>query len=435
MEMRAEKRGEVLSDRGTERRGRRSRRLVCCLMILTASLTASGQTVVYDDGYATAIRNLRLNNLCYDVRFVDGSYSSTFPDAAPTFLNRPVLADQAANEIRDVLNAQRLVPEINASDNEVLWIPNQRVSRDTFQAAQVGHDVSSDPWRRFADFQGDVDTDFVPWDFAVFETGPQVVYADNTGYAVGIHNLNLDGECVDVRFTKGSYLDVFDEPPRYLGLEARANNATNQIMNVLNAEPNVPEINASPNEVLWIPTDRDRLEFEAEQVGHNESHQPWQRFGDFRGSVATDFAAWDFAVFEDSLDCNRDGVVDIDDMNCACGKGDRGAAILDAIGSLPGDLDGNGSVSFADFLKLSGNYGEAGGYTDGDLDCDGMIGFGDFLILSGNFGPKSTGLKDLDFSIYETQASAAAVPEPQGWMTLGMCLPGLLLVARRRRAS
>ena len=55
---------------------------------------------------------------------------------------------------------------------------------------------------------------------------------------------------------------------------------------------------------------------------------------------------------------------------------------------LDGDLDGNGSVDFADFLALAGSFGSnvdpAG--SGADIDGDGTVGFGDFLLLAGNFG-------------------------------------------------
>ena len=53
---------------------------------------------------------------------------------------------------------------------------------------------------------------------------------------------------------------------------------------------------------------------------------------------------------------------------------------------LRGDIVENGTVDFADFLALSGNYGNEGEGITGDVDGDGVVGFSDFLILSGNFG-------------------------------------------------
>ena len=84
---------------------------------------------------------------------------------------------------------------------------------------------------------------------------------------------------------------------------------------------------------------------------------------------------------------------------------------------IPGDIDGNGTVEFADFLTLSNTFGqtvEAG--TGADLDGDGEIAFGDFLILSNNFGQT---------------AAASAVPEPSGLVLLGIA--GLIAARLRRR--
>jgi len=94
----------------------------------------------------------------------------------------------------------------------------------------------------------------------------------------------------------------------------------------------------------------------------------------------------------------------------------------DVVGCTPtnellGDFDGVDGVSFADFLVLSGNFGnEVSSYAEGDVDCNGTVEFADFLALSANFG--------------QTLGGAAAVPEPGG-MTL--LLPALLLLCLRKR--
>lgn len=52
-----------------------------------------------------------------------------------------------------------------------------------------------------------------------------------------------------------------------------------------------------------------------------------------------------------------------------------------------GDLNGDGTVSFEDFLVLGNNFGtENATLADGDLNGDGLVGFADFLILTENFG-------------------------------------------------
>ncbi len=85
--------------------------------------------------------------------------------------------------------------------------------------------------------------------------------------------------------------------------------------------------------------------------------------------------------------------------------------------ALIGDIDGDGSVAFADFLILSNNFGMAGGAAEGDIDGDGQIAFADFLALSTNFG-MSVG-------------AAAAVPEPASLSLLSVSV--LLLGALRSR--
>lgn len=89
--------------------------------------------------------------------------------------------------------------------------------------------------------------------------------------------------------------------------------------------------------------------------------------------------------------------------------------------AVPGDTDGDQDVDFADFLIVSGNFGEAGIWTDGDFDGDGLVAFGDFLQLSSNFGAGGS-------------LGAASVPEPNSAMLFGLALVGLG-PARRRRSK
>ncbi len=51
-----------------------------------------------------------------------------------------------------------------------------------------------------------------------------------------------------------------------------------------------------------------------------------------------------------------------------------------------GDTNLDGKVNFVDFLQLSQNYGDEGGWEDGDFDGSGVIDFADFTILSANYG-------------------------------------------------
>lgn len=118
----------------------------------------------------------------------------------------------------------------------------------------------------------------------------------------------------------------------------------------------------------------------------------------------------------DPADCNGDGVVDIQDANCTSFEGLEDFLAGLNPPSLLGDTDGNGIVEFPDFLTLSGNFDQPGGFTDGDSTGDGLVGFEDFLTLSGNFG--QTG-------------AVAAVPEPGSLCLLILALLVTPLVRKR----
>ena len=112
-------------------------------------------------------------------------------------------------------------------------------------------------------------------------------------------------------------------------------------------------------------------------------------------------------------DCSGDGVLDAADLACVSSIAGRDA-VLAALNTLPGDLDGNGDVAFADFLVLSSHFGEdLLAYNLGNIDLADGIGFADFLVLSANFGKTPT-------------AAAASVPEPNAGLLFVLGLTAML---------
>lgn len=92
-------------------------------------------------------------------------------------------------------------------------------------------------------------------------------------------------------------------------------------------------------------------------------------------------------IFE--LDCSLNGRVGYSDLHCSNDAGTT-SGLLEELALLPGDLDGNGSVEFSDFLVLANNFGPyRRTYPQGDIDGDEKVGMSDFLILAENFSKSS----------------------------------------------
>ena len=81
---------------------------------------------------------------------------------------------------------------------------------------------------------------------------------------------------------------------------------------------------------------------------------------------------------------------------------DRTFWVEDLKGTFFGDADLDGTVAFNDFLTLSANFGQSGGWLAGDFSGNHEVDFSDFLQLSSNFGASQAAL------------AAAVVPEPMG---------------------
>ena len=151
---------------------------------------------------------------------------------------------------------------------------------------------------------------------------------------------------------------------------------------------------------------------------------------------------WDIGPFEfvrlfrEELDLNGDHQVNRDDLYVACESGDKRTtlAVLSLLGSLPGDADLDGRVSFSDFVLVARNFSTSGAtFTQGDLDCDQQVQFADFNLLAGYFG-QSYGSLELKFHAVRNLAreafgSAQAVPEPSrtAWWRLGPLVSAIWL--------
>ena len=83
-----------------------------------------------------------------------------------------------------------------------------------------------------------------------------------------------------------------------------------------------------------------------------------------------------------------DGDNDLDVLAKLIGfDADLGTSSLWVENRLAGDIDDDGVVDFADFLRLSANFDDVdAAWKDGDFDQNGRVEFADFLILAANFG-------------------------------------------------
>ena len=91
------------------------------------------------------------------------------------------------------------------------------------------------------------------------------------------------------------------------------------------------------------------------------------------------------AIYEAIANGSEDPAFDLN-SDAALNNADANYLIESIMGIQSGDADLNGAVEFADFLVVSGNFGnEAQTWVDGDFDGDQTVSFADFLLLSANF--------------------------------------------------
>ena len=123
-------------------------------------------------------------------------------------------------------------------------------------------------------------------------------------------------------------------------------------------------------------------------------------------------------------DCTGDGFLDAHDLACI-DTIEKRDAILRALNTLPGDLDGDGDVSFGDFLTLSRHLGTgATAYSEGNIDMLGTVSASDLFSFAWHFSEAGRSPRP------------NAVPEPTSSSGLiGLVFVGALAAVRQRRRA
>ena len=92
------------------------------------------------------------------------------------------------------------------------------------------------------------------------------------------------------------------------------------------------------------------------------------------------------AIFAAVRDGSDDDRFDLNEDDAVTGE-DATYLIETVFETRQGDLDLNGRVEFADFLRLGESFGNVNAsWAEGDLDGDATVEFEDFLTLAANFG-------------------------------------------------
>lgn len=123
----------------------------------------------------------------------------------------------------------------------------------------------------------------------------------------------------------------------------------------------------------------------------------------------------------DGGDYSFSGIIDDVAMYNVALSAEQVSAHYDSREYVIGDFDGDGTVAFADFLRLAENFNKPGGYGQGDINFSGQVDLEDFSIFR----------RTLAAAAGEPQA--ASVPEPSSaWLILASAM-ALPLLRRRRR--
>lgn len=154
--------------------------MTLALGLLAGSMADAAPTVTYSSGVAVGIQDLVVDGMNYDVSFEFGSYNTIFSSNAPTFLGNALGANDAANALLAVMNAEPAVTiGSGAGCCGVLWVvlaDNYNGDPGMYEATQTGYqDSTGTNWQRYGNFvDGKADDRArLNWSFAVFTADPQ----------------------------------------------------------------------------------------------------------------------------------------------------------------------------------------------------------------------------------------------------------------------
>ncbi|MDM4765180.1 PEP-CTERM sorting domain-containing protein [Pelomonas sp. SE-A7] len=144
--------------------------------LLIGGLVTAAPVVTYSGNVATGVQHLDVGGTSYNVSFVFGSYNSVFGVNLPSFLGNALAANDAANALVAVLDAESAAPlGGGVACCGAMWLAfadNEDGDTSRFTAKQTGYqDTTGAHWQRYGDFVGGKDTDFTDsnWGFAVFQ--------------------------------------------------------------------------------------------------------------------------------------------------------------------------------------------------------------------------------------------------------------------------
>lgn len=141
--------------------------------------------------------------------------------------------------------------------------------------------------------------------------------------------------------------------------------------------------NSTNGNIVWFASRTTRGEFAPRQLLQESGQGP---------TVGDDFPQRPISV----VDIDDDDINEVLTLETVVFEDELGESVTGGIiiateytsPSIPGDVNGDDTVDFTDFLILSENFGRNDNvaFEEGDLNGNGQVDFADFLILSENFG-------------------------------------------------